>query len=295
MEPIFRRDAVADGVTDWELHAGVQSGALTRIGRGAYVPSGALADLTPEQRHRLTAIAAYPTFASGTILSHRSAAALHGLPLWNVDLSHIDVTRSGITTRSTRQTNFYGHVLTPDEVVRVDGIPVTSLNRTVLDLACSLPFEEAVVTGDAALRLGATQPAVPRRKNAAKARIAIGFMNGRAESAGESRSRVLFHRRGVPMPLLQQRIIGDAYLARVDFLWPEFSLVGEFDGEGKYRGRFGDGENALVSEKYREDAIRALGWTVVRWSWDDLDDPRAFLARLGRAIDAGRPHRAFAA
>lgn len=295
MEPILRRDAVDNGVTDWDLQKGVSSGSLVRIGRGAYVGAIEYEDLAPDQRHRVKALSSFPRFEAGTVLSHRSEAAMHHLPMWNVDLSRVDVTRSGTTTRSTKRTNFFGHSLDQDDVVHIDGVPVTALGRTVLDLACLLPFEEAVVPGDAAVRLGGVLPDVPKRPGAARARSSLRFLNGLSESAGESRSRVLFHRRGVPAPLLQQPIYGEHYIGRVDFLWPEFSVVGEFDGEVKYSGRFGDGTDARISEKHREDAIRSLDWQVVRWCWDDLDDPSRLMGALRRAFRRGRRHPRFAA
>lgn len=293
MQMISRRDALASGMTDWDLQRQTAAGSLTRIGRGAYLSTSEA--LTSEELHRASALAAIRKLAPGSVLSHRTAAVLHDLPLWNADLSRIDVTRPGTTSRQTTRTNFFGLPLASDEVGEAAGVPVTSLGRTLRDLACLMPFEEAVVVGDAALRRGAELPFITGRRGAARARCSVAFMNGLSESAGESRSRVLFHRQGLPAPLLQRRIRGDGYLGRVDFLWPQFSLVGEFDGEEKYRGRFGDGADALVSEKYREDAIRAVGWQVVRWCWDDLDDPRRVLADLGRAFRRGRPHPAFAA
>ncbi|HEV7957475.1 MAG: hypothetical protein JWL94_2002 [Microbacteriaceae bacterium] len=58
----------------------------------------------------------------------------------------------------------------------------------------------------------------------------------------------------------------------VDFWWPEFNLAGEFDGKGKYlRDEMLAGRTTaevLLAEKDRENRIRALGPTMVRWDWD---------------------------
>jgi hypothetical protein len=57
----------------------------------------------------------------------------------------------------------------------------------------------------------------------------------------------------------------------VDFWWPEFNLIGEFDGNGKYlREEFANGRSPgeiVIAEKRREDRLRALGPQVTRWDW----------------------------
>jgi hypothetical protein len=183
--------------------------------------------------------------------------------------------------------------LEPDEVVCLDGVMVTSVARTVVDLARAAPFESAVVTGDAAVALGLTSSAElvemvrrsSHRPGAARARRVIAFLDGRSESVGESRSRVALARAGLPAPLLQWevRAADRGLVARVDFGWPEHKLVGEFDGRVKY-GRLlkpdqhpGD---VVFAEKLREDELRAGGLTVIRWTWRDLDAFEQVAARM---------------
>ena len=74
---------------------------------------------------------------------------------------------------------------------------------------------------------------------------------------------------------------GGGFVARVDFL-VHHNVVLEFDGLAKYDGA--QGKDALVREKAREDAIRALGYEVVRLTWADLGDP----ARVARLIRQAR-------
>ena len=119
-----------------------------------------------------------------------------------------------------------------------------------------------------------------RRRGVRAARRAIALLDPLSESPGESLSRVRMAELGIPTPHLQ-RELRDAYgfVARVDFMWPERGVVGEFDGRSKY-GMDGDTRAAadrLWQEKLREDRIRALGLTVVRWTWDDawLGEPMA--------------------
>ncbi|WP_440588737.1 type IV toxin-antitoxin system AbiEi family antitoxin [Geodermatophilus sabuli] len=87
------------------------------------------------------------------VVSHQSAAVLHGLPLRGVGLARVHVTRqppaSGELGRFLR---CQVARLPDDDVMTVDGLAVTSPARTTVDLARVLPGEPAVVTLGAALR-----------------------------------------------------------------------------------------------------------------------------------------------
>ncbi len=187
--------------------------------------------------------------------------------------------------------HLHAATLQADEVTLVDGLPVTSVSRTLADLGRMLPFEAALVPTDAALRrglvtreelLGAVGCGAHRPHNAAARRVAA-FADGRAESPGETRSRVAIHRAGLPAPVLQYRVVG----TRTDFGWPEYRTVGEFDGKVKYGRLLRPGQqpgDAVFAEKRREDALRDHGLQVVRWVWDELDPFELPVARLRRAF-----------
>lgn len=91
----------------------------------------------------------------------------------------------------------------------------------------------------------------------------------------------MFHALGIQQPEQQVDIHGrtGAFIARVDFLFRAARVVVEFDGAVKYAGA--DGRDALVREKRREDALRALGYRVVRLTWADLRRPERVRALLG--------------
>ena len=72
-------------------------------------------------------------------------------------------------------------------------------------------------------------------------------------------------------------------MARVDFLVTGTNVVVEFDGRMKYDS--GD-PGILWAEKKREDALRRLGYVVVRLTWADLERPGAALAKVRSAIAA---------
>ncbi|MRH89548.1 hypothetical protein GFY24_19210 [Nocardia sp. SYP-A9097] len=231
-----------------------------------------------------------------------SAAIVHDIPVWAIPLSRVHVLRDRRTGgRTHRHLTVHAARLPPGDYTEVDGIRVTTAPRTVIDLARTLPFEQAVVIGDAALRSGKTTRIelldqvnqATGRKGCPAARRVVEFLDGRSESVGESRSRVqLIHSR-LPAPELQAIIFADygTRTTRVDYLWPELGLIGEFDGMIKYHKEIrGDHtpEEVVIAEKLREDALRALGLRVIRWTWSDLDNPTTWFARLHSA--ATHPH-----
>src|SRR3712207_1301392 len=265
---VLRRLALAEGWSDDELARHVRGGDLARLRRGAYV-TGTDAP-TDAARHRLLVSATMASLRRPAVVSHQSAAVLHGLPLWGVRLGRVHVTRR--PPASSEVGRFLrAHVarLADHEVVEVDGLPVTDPVRTALDLARSLPLEPAVVVLDAALHRDlVTQPLLadraqemPGTRGSRSAVRALGLADGRSESVGESRSRVLLHRLGLAPSTLQRTIRSESgrELGRVDFAWEEDRVVGEFDGRVKYGRALRPGQDpgeALFEEKRREDAIQ---------------------------------------
>jgi hypothetical protein len=102
-----------------------------------------------------------------------------------------------------------------------------------------------------------------------QARRAMDFLDARSESAGESYSRVLLDRFGIPTPVPQYEVWHRGKLVgRADFGWEEFRTLGEFDGKEKYGKLLKPGQtaaDAVFKEKRREDALRDLGWQIARW------------------------------
>ncbi|AOW94283.1 hypothetical protein BFN03_01940 [Rhodococcus sp. WMMA185] len=298
---IWRRTMLAHGYTDGELHRSRTCGALVPVRRGAYLRKDDFTQLDTLGQHRVLAQATALASLSDTAVSHASALALHGIELWNVPLAlvHLTVNRNRGGKKSRRR-HLHAAPFDPDEVTVIDGITVTTVARSIVDFARTVPFEQAVVSGDHALRLGFTDrrelaEAVARahhRTGARRAERAVSFMDGLSESVGESRSRVLLHRSGMPRPELQRIVhsLDGRPIGRVDFLWRERGVVGEFDGMGKYAMNSTLTESEAVrNEKRREDELRATGAAVARWTWKHLDDPTSVVARIRRAFEiAGR-------
>jgi hypothetical protein len=239
------------------------------------------------------------------VVSHQSAAVLHGLPIWGVRLDRVHVTRRPpASSEVARFLRTHVARLADHEVTEVDGVPVTDPVRTALDLARSLPLEPAVVLLDAALHRDLVQrPLLADRaqeitgtRGSRTAARALDLADGRSESVGESRSRVLLYRFGMAPSALQRIIRSESgrELGRADFAWEEERVVGEFDGRVKYGRVLRPGQDpgeVLFEEKRREDAIRDEDWGVVRWVWSELVPGTVVGERVRRARARGRRRR----
>ncbi|WP_432560247.1 hypothetical protein [Granulicoccus sp. GXG6511] len=164
-----------------------------------------------------------------------------------------------------------------------------------MDCARLLPYADAVAVVDAALRQGIDRDALieeldlgRRRPGNVLARQAVNFGDARAESAGESRSRVVIAQLGLPMPDLQREFFNHKgeVEARVDFDWEDYGMCGEFDGEAKY-GRLRRAElsveEVVLFEKQREERLREHGRWTVRWVNATVKQPEL----LRRVIENG--------
>jgi hypothetical protein len=257
------RALLAEGYNHDDLRRLQQRSELVRVRRGAYATESCH-DLAIDEQHRRLVLGTVPQLREGAILSHGSAAVLHGLPVWAEAVERVHVTRSrqgNGTKRSVVQV--HGAPLDPREMTMVDGVPVTSLTRTVLDLARTLPMEQAVASGDRALALGLPSReletglvAMERWPGVRSARRVIAFLDARSESVGESVSRLRLMEEGLPAPEPQREIFGPdgRLIARVDFCWEEKKTIGEFDGKIKYGRLLKPGqriEDVIFDEKLR--------------------------------------------
>ncbi|MGB3372792.1 MAG: hypothetical protein WBA81_19395 [Rhodococcus sp. (in: high G+C Gram-positive bacteria)] len=269
---LTRAAASAAGYTDAEFRRLVEAGEIRKIATGIYYPARGSDGLTPTAVHRLRAVAAVRGRTDHAV-SHISAAAMHGLTMWNTELDRVHLTVDRSTGgRKTSSVHVHTAALTTATVVDIDSVPVTSPARTVIDTARIVDMDHAVVIGDSALRkyaittdeLTEILEQSSRLHNIAAARRAVARMNGLSESAGETLSRLRMIDHDMPAPSLQYRVPGLNF--RVDFFWPQFRIIGEFDGMAKYGGR----AETLAREKEREDALRDEGYEVFRWTWKDL-------------------------
>lgn len=295
------QDLVAQGYSYNELAQRVRAGSLARVRRGAY-DDASPAD--PVTRHLRLVEATAQLNAAGAVVSHLSAAVVHGLPVAASTLGRVQLTRGDAPGGKIRGVvHRYTATLEFDEVTEVQGIRVTSLARTVVDVGRTVSFEQAVMAGDAARRRGLTDAEIQEclrraagRPGVAAARRMASFLDASSESPGESLSRCALHSAGVEAPTVQYEV-RDApgrLVGRSDFAWEGHRTLGEFDGRVKYGRLLKPGEtaaDAVYAEKMREDALRDLGWQVVRWTFADLKTPEVIADRLLRAFARGASNR----
>ncbi|MEE3851192.1 hypothetical protein VZC37_12660 [Gordonia sp. LSe1-13] len=293
---VFRSDAVVTGTTDSALSRRVRNGAAERVWHGAYLPvSGEpmQSHTAKLERYRATVIAASRNGGPARTVSHISAAIMHRVPLLRPDLTLVHFT-SATTGKRIRRGIIHQSALSESDIVCIGGVRVTSLARTLCDVARTGTLAQAVCALDSGLHLGVAiadlQTAAEqmrRHRGIAMLRSALAVADGRSESIGESVSRLgLSDSPLIPKPELQVRIPvslgGRTVVVRGDFGWRDeegrLRLVGEFDGRFKYHrsNPFGDNrlpEEVIYEEKLREDAIRDAGPHVVRWTWSDAHRP----------------------
>lgn len=307
-ELLTREAVIRRGWTDGQLREAIRSGHFRRVRRGWYMAGDAWGEYWPEFRHLAEVLAAAHGMESAdSVFSHASAAVLWGLPLYNWTPREVHVTRRG-TGHSVRRPGIMRHSdrLSASDVVRRHGVPCTSLERTVFDIARTGSAEAALTCLDAALRMRAMRGHVydepiaaawheGMRVRAADATGARGIRqarwlteiaDGRAQLPGESVSRLQLIRLGFRSIRLQVPVAApDGGNYWIDFALDDVAAFGEFDGMGKYLDESLRGErtpqDVLRAEKQREDWIRGTQQRrLVRWGSDDIVSPEALAARL---------------
>ena len=189
------------------------------------------------------------------------------------------------------------------QVASRHGVQVTTVARTVIDLARTLPFVDGVVVTDAVLaaaktargELGAVLAECARWPGVRRAERVIAFSDHRAESALASVARVAFHEHGLPVPKLppwagdDEKVIG-----RADFCWPEHGTIAVADDAAR-RDRLERSD----SPPGRDGRLNAAGFEVVYFTWHEImtmpwqvvASLRAAFARGGAARDQRAPGR----
>lgn len=288
----------------------VQTGALVRLRRGCYARGSWWTGLKAVERRRQMifahALGTLTTSTGGSAYSHTSSASLQGLTLWNVD-DRVHITQAGCPSPISHGREVVAHTrrLSSKEVCVVEGLPCTTLERTVVDCCLMFTVRQAVILVDHASRMGvdlselrSQASALTGRNGVIALRRALELADPRSESAGESLTRELLHRLKIRPPVPQYVVrtpLGDH---RLDFAWKEQKVALEFDGKTKYFDYRPTGE-VLFAERRREKALMEQGWTFIRFEWKDLFNEAEFKYRVLRALNrtaaADSPFRRFPA
>lgn len=295
------------GVTRATVRMLVRRGVLCKLDTGVYARAEPAAEIAkdPQGERLLRIAAAVAVVGPGAVASHHDAGIVHGLALLGrppagvlsvsrpVGAAGGRTGRPGIRVRACS--------LPADQVAVRNAVPVTSVARTVVDLARSTSFRAGVVVADCALHsgktskdeLGAIIESCYRWPGIERARRVVEFSDPLSESPFESISRVAFSDWGLPAPELQVWVGGDGrQIGRADFFWSQHRTIAEADGAVKYA----DPDRAR-RQLLRDAELRDAGFEVVHFTWHELtaapwqveQSIRAAFRRAGTLRAAERP------
>lgn len=291
-----RADRVAGGGNRVASVADHASASGNRAGRGGGGISG---DGAPEYKRREgefvdRTLATARSIEPGTVISHSSALALYGLPLYGIPLGLPTVTRHRPGGGSRRSSALICANLPLEGATTVlDGVPVTTPARTIIDVTRTAGLESGVCAADEAIRkrlcsrseLRAEAEAAKGRTGVARARQLPELTSGLAESVLESLIRLILVLGGLPEPELQVRLgVRNGERFRVDFYWRQWRLVGEADGFGKYGATPEQIRESWVAERKRQCQLEDAGFVVIRWTWQDIYRPDRIIRQVKDAM-----------
>lgn len=274
------------GMSDVAISRAVVQGRLHRVSRGRYS-----FDVAPTALVRHEALMGA---CRGQVLGLESAALALGLPVDRVP-QRVQVIASGTGRSWTRGDRQLRTAPLPESHLQLAGPHlVTSVARTIVDLARLRRPVSALITWEAALREAGDRASGLRlevdevlgvlrgRQGIAKARHLHGFASALSESPKESESRWLISDLGLPDPVQQFEVFDGRgrLLGRADFAWPERGVLGEYDGEGKYEELARPGQSprdVVLEERRRQQGMEQEGWTFSRWGKAELRAPSLLL------------------
>lgn len=257
----------AAGVRRTPLRTAVRHGRVLRRGVGVY----ALPTEPPPEAdlHLLTR-------QLKAVVSHETAASW-----WGFDLAHDPEPLHQLTVPRDRHrealsmpgARLHRADLAASARVTRDALAVTSPLQTVLDLSRSLEIADAVAVADSALRarrvdLDGLETAAARLKGpgSAAVRRVASLVDPAAESVLESRLRVLLIGAGLAPAASQHTVaLDDRFFGRVDLAWPGLRVAVEADGFAFHADRA-----SYRNDRRRLSRLAAIGWWVLRVSWEDV-------------------------
>jgi very-short-patch-repair endonuclease len=226
----------------------------------------------------------------GTVFCGVTAAALHGLEVAHSARIEVNVpVESGVAARSGMDVRRC--TLHPDEVVRVNGFPATSIVRTVAELGMRLPLVEGVVVADGALharRLNLEQlvgwaSAHSGSRGIRRLRRVIDLAEPATESPMETRLRMLLIGAGLPKPKAQVKIYDSSgrVVGRLDLYYEKERLGIEYDGATH--------RDSLAEDNRRQNNLQRAGVLLLRFTAGDvLRNPLWVVATVRGMLAAAR-------
>jgi very-short-patch-repair endonuclease len=273
---VSRRQLGRLGFTKDAIRRRVERRELLRLHEGVFAV-GHVA-LTPDSRRLAAVMACGPN----ALLSHRAAGAAQGLlpssPQLEVTVPRGTRAKPGIVIHRSR-------LIHPDDRSSVRGIPVTSIARTLVDLAEGFSDERLAKTVheaevqrvfdlDAIERTLARLPGRAGRHRLCRVLAAYQPEPHFLRSEAERRLKLLCRDHSLPQPQFNVNVAG----YELDAYWPDANLAVEIDGARTHHTR-----RAFHEDRARDRRLATQGIRVVRVTWLDLDDEASLAAEL-RAI-----------
>ncbi|MGH9000097.1 MAG: hypothetical protein ACRDY7_11985 [Acidimicrobiia bacterium] len=265
-----------------------REGYLTRVAPAAYRVWGV------RRAFENRAMSAVLSARGPAVVSHRSAAWLHGLePVTKTVPGFVDVTvprhrrprhRAGVTFYETSAFELTG------TVVR-NRIPVTGVARTILD-CCRLLGDPISLLDDALRqRLVAWDELwecyfahkTQGRRGLNRYRAILCERDGNTPPAGEFARRMgrVLTAAGLPQPVYEYPITVDGHDYRLDVAWPELMTTVECNGDGTHIT-----PRAFRRDPAKRNRCELAGWTYLEFTWWDLvRDPAGVIEAVRRALD----------
>lgn len=280
---VTRRELLETGLSPRQIDRRLRRGLLVPFKQGIYTVAGA--HPTWEQR----ALCYVKWAGDDAVLSGVAAAALWGIdgfPKARVEI----ITSRGAVDPDVKIRRCR---LLPSEIRRRSNIPLTSIERTMLDLAANLPKRvEAAL--DCVLHRRWT--ALPRLRAYLDVRGARGVRGlsvlkelvdirdpelAPVESQLESRLAAIIRRADIAFPVTQHVVLdAERFIARLDFAYPELQLGIEADGYEFHSGRL-----RWKQDLRRHNDLTNLGWRILHFTWHDITrDPDYVLRTIHAAL-----------
>jgi very-short-patch-repair endonuclease len=222
------------------------------------------------------------------VLSHRAAAGLWGLRKAIEGAVDVTIPRKSRSYRSIRR--HYSSV-PPDERTVEEGIPVTSVPRTIFDLAATestdvvenLLREMEFLELRDRLSLRDLVERYPGKRGVRKVRTALERLEeepvGRKRSKLEERFAPFLRQHRLPLPRFNDWILLGDKRFQVDCHWPDTHQIVELDGWQGHKTR-----SAFRDDRARDRKLRVAGYSVTHITWNQLDDEPEAIAVDLRAL-----------
>jgi very-short-patch-repair endonuclease len=281
---VGRRQLMEAGWSEGSIEKRMSSGRLHPIHAGVY-------SLVPRQLISRQGWWMAVVLASGpeALLSHGTAGALWGIRAYSGGAIHVTAPHKSTSTKKIHR--HFSHVPADERAVE-EGIPVTSVHRTIFDLAGSVSIDDVVAMIKEAeylnrwdrLSLPDLLERYSGKRGSRKLRFALERLkeepSGRKRSKLEERFAPFLRRHHLPLPRFNDWILLGAKRYQVDCHWPHLRLIVELDGWEGHSSR-----SAFQDDRARDRALHAAGFSVIHLTWNQLDvEPEAVASDLRQLL-----------